>query len=143
MKNIVIEKSENGTYIVKADTERFGAQAVMFESFDRSECARYIIRTAIKMYTITKEEFYLSVLLAWMDEKKQKQYDENRGRNAHFTGHYGFSMTYIYTTEEGGLYIKCTGCRSGFSVFFNPDGTVAKSAPAIKSMTKLGFSYNF
>lgn len=42
MKNIRIEKTNNRTYVVKADTERFGIQSIMFESYSLEECKRYI-----------------------------------------------------------------------------------------------------
>ncbi len=143
MRNIIVEKTSNNTYVVKADTERFGKQEIMFESYCKVECVRYIIRTAVKLYVVTKQECYLAVLLRWMDERKRNQYDENRGRNSFFTSHYGFSMTYVFMAEDGGLYIKCRGCRSSFSVFFNADGTTAKRAPKVKNMRRIGFSYNF
>ena len=41
MKNINISKTDNRTWVVKADTERFGIQEIMFESYKREECVKY------------------------------------------------------------------------------------------------------
>lgn len=40
--NFNIEKLESGTYVVRSDSERFGKQAITFESHSRSECVDYI-----------------------------------------------------------------------------------------------------
>lgn len=44
MTNINIARTNNGTWAVKADTERFGKQEIMFESYSRSECVEYASR---------------------------------------------------------------------------------------------------
>lgn len=44
MENINIERTGNGTFIVKADTERFGIQEIMFEGSSIDECENYIRR---------------------------------------------------------------------------------------------------
>ena len=41
-KNFRIYKTENNTYIVKADSKRFGKQAIVFESFKLRECFDWI-----------------------------------------------------------------------------------------------------
>lgn len=41
MTNINIVRTNNGTWAVKADTERFGKQEIMFESHSRRECVAY------------------------------------------------------------------------------------------------------
>jgi len=41
MRNIKIESTDNNTFVVKADTERFGTQKIMFEGTD-NECVSYI-----------------------------------------------------------------------------------------------------
>ena len=56
MKNIVIEKTGNGTYAVKADTERFGEQEIMFESYSKGECVKYILKTMVFLFRTTGEE---------------------------------------------------------------------------------------
>lgn len=42
MKNINIEMTGNGTFVVKADTERFGKQEIMFEGLTREECMAWL-----------------------------------------------------------------------------------------------------
>lgn len=42
MKNIKIERVRKGYWIVKADTERFGIQEIMFEGIRREECRDYV-----------------------------------------------------------------------------------------------------
>jgi hypothetical protein len=40
-KNIKIERSYSGTWLVKADSQRFGEDAIMFESFRYKEASTY------------------------------------------------------------------------------------------------------
>ena len=42
MKNIRIVVTENGTIVVKADTKRFGKDAIMYEGHTFMECCDYI-----------------------------------------------------------------------------------------------------
>jgi len=45
MENINIEyNTSNRTYLVKADTKRFGIQEIMFEGLNKKECLDYINR---------------------------------------------------------------------------------------------------
>lgn len=41
-KNFRIYKTENNTFIVRADSERFGKQAIVFESYNTKECWQWI-----------------------------------------------------------------------------------------------------
>lgn len=42
MKNIRIEPTVNHTFVVRADTPRFGEHAIMFESCNAAECSEYL-----------------------------------------------------------------------------------------------------
>lgn len=42
MENIIIEHTKNNYWIVKADTERFGKNEVLFEGINFNECLNYI-----------------------------------------------------------------------------------------------------
>ena len=42
MENIKIEITSKNTYVVKADTERFGIQEIMYEAPSRKDCVEYI-----------------------------------------------------------------------------------------------------
>lgn len=42
MMNVTIEKSNNNTYLVYADTERWGEHEIMFESYSREECITWL-----------------------------------------------------------------------------------------------------
>lgn len=42
--NFTISKSDNNTYLVRGDSERFGKNAILFESFKKSECEAYVGR---------------------------------------------------------------------------------------------------
>lgn len=44
--NFNIEKLDRGTFVVRSDSERFGKQAITFESFSRDECVDYIARNS-------------------------------------------------------------------------------------------------
>lgn len=41
-KNFRIYVTETGTFVVKADSKRFGKQSIMFESFDVKSCWKWI-----------------------------------------------------------------------------------------------------
>ena len=41
-KNFHIYATENATFIVRADSKRFGKQAIVFESFSTKECISWI-----------------------------------------------------------------------------------------------------
>lgn len=41
-KNFHIYATENGTFIVRADSKRFGKQAIVFESFSTKECVNWV-----------------------------------------------------------------------------------------------------
>lgn len=40
-ENIKIERTDNGTWVVRADSKRFGKEAIMFESFRYKEASAY------------------------------------------------------------------------------------------------------
>lgn len=42
MKNFRIYLTDNGTYVVKADSKRFGKQSIVFESFSVKECVSWM-----------------------------------------------------------------------------------------------------
>lgn len=42
MKNFKLEKTPTGTWVVKADSRRFGQQAIVFESYKMMECVAWI-----------------------------------------------------------------------------------------------------
>ena len=43
MKNIRIESTSNDTFVIRADTPRFGESAIMFESYNAAECSEYLV----------------------------------------------------------------------------------------------------
>ena len=48
MKDVRIVASSNRTYLVRATTERFGKDAVLFESWNWNECIGYLRRNGIE-----------------------------------------------------------------------------------------------
>ena len=70
MKSINIEQLASGTYAVKADTERFGEQEIMFESYSKAECVQYILKTMAFLFRATGKEMYLAKMVRWMGEDK-------------------------------------------------------------------------
>lgn len=40
--NFKIEKTDNNTYVVRADSDRFGKQAIVFESYSHRECLNWM-----------------------------------------------------------------------------------------------------
>lgn len=139
MKNIKIERIESGTYVVKADTERFGEQEIMFESYSEAECVQYILRAAAFLLRATRDPAYLTIIADWMGEKKNKQIREACSRNCYLTSVYNLEQIYVYESENGGTYVRMEGTRTTFTLFIDRDGLVKKRAPAIKSMKECGF----
>ena len=41
-RNFQIFKTEQNTFVVRADSKRFGKQAIVFESYNTKECWRWI-----------------------------------------------------------------------------------------------------
>lgn len=133
MKNISIENTGNGTYVVRADTERFGEQEIMFESYNKAECVKYILKTAVFLFRATGKEMYLAEMVNWMGEDKMAKLEAACGRNAYPTSYYGLEHVRTYESEDGGVYIKMEGTRSSFSLYVDENGVV-KKAPPIKTM---------
>lgn len=48
MQNVVVEVLDNNTIVVKADTERFGKNAIMFQGWTFMMCFDYIRRATRK-----------------------------------------------------------------------------------------------
>lgn len=44
MKNITIAVTDNRTIVVKADTERFGKGAILYEGYTFMQCCEYVRR---------------------------------------------------------------------------------------------------
>ena len=137
MKSINIEQLASGTYAVKADTERFGEQEIMFESYSKAECVQYILKTMAFLFRATGKEMYLAKMVRWMGEDKMAKLEAACGRNAYLTSYYGLEHIRTYESESGGVYIKMEGTRSYFSVFIDENGVI-KKAPAVKTMRYRG-----
>jgi len=108
MKNIAIEATVNGTYVVRADTERFGEHEIMFESYSKSECVQYILKTVAFLFRATDKELYLAEMIDWMGEDKRSKLTAACERNAYLTSYYGLEHIRTYESENGGVYIKMT-----------------------------------
>lgn|GEM_PF-4474032 len=54
MTNFNITATDNKTYIVKADSDRFGKQAIVFESYKYGECAEYVNNHGGEVLTLEK-----------------------------------------------------------------------------------------
>ena len=52
MKNVRVEDTSNGTFIVRADTDRFGVQEIMFESFSFDDVFHYLFDNDIPTDTV-------------------------------------------------------------------------------------------
>lgn len=49
-KNIKIERTDNSTWVVRADSQRFGTGAIMFESFRYKEASAYARKLKTGIY---------------------------------------------------------------------------------------------
>lgn len=137
MKNIIIEKTGDGTYVVKADTERFGKQEIMFESYSKVECVGYILKVVTFLFRSTGKEMYLAEMVNWMGDGKMAKLEAACGRNAYLTSYYGLEHIRTYESESGGVYVKMEGTRSSFSLYVDGNGVI-KRAPSIKTMREIG-----
>lgn len=137
MKNIRIEKTSNGTYIVKADTKRFGEQEIMFESFSKDECVQYILKTVVFLFQATGKKMYLATMIDWMGKDKMSKLVSACERNCYLTSYYGLEHIYVYESATGGVYVKMEGTRSSFSLYIDGNGEI-KRAPAVKTMRETG-----
>lgn len=137
MKNIRIEKTSTGTYVVRADTDRFGTQEIMFESFDKNECVQYILKTVVFLFRATGKQTYLADMIDWMGKDKMTKLTSACERNAYLTSYYGLEHIRVYESAAGGVYVKMEGTRSSFSLFIDGNGNI-KRAPAVKTMRERG-----
>ena len=137
MENIKIERTNNGTFVVKADTERFGKQEIMFESFNKDECVQYIMKSVVSLFRATGKKIYLAAMIDWMDKDKRTKLISACERNAYLTSYYGLEHIRVYESATGGVYVKMEGTRSPFTVYIDRNGEI-KRAPAVKTMRKLG-----
>lgn len=137
MKNIKIEKTENHTYIVRATTDRFGENEIMYESFNVEDCRKYIISTLVLIYKMSKTPALIGEIIKWMPEKKKAVLANAAYRNNLMTSEYGLEhVQTLEHREKHGLYIEMSGCRSGFAVYITDSGEI-KRAPNTKDMTKI------
>lgn len=139
MENIKIEKVERG-YIVKADTERFGKDEVMYEAPTKDDCIKYIVRTLSTLYRMTRKQRFLKALVDWMPENKLHRLRKACLRNAHLTGFYGLGLGHAFVDERDGLYIRLTGCRSNWVAYINRNGEFT-NCPSKKEMEVIDIFY--
>lgn len=117
MKNIKIEKTTNNTYVVKADTERFGKQRIIFESYKINDCINYL-KSFEKLITESVYQQVAEILLENMPENKKELLSSAINRNDSFTSFRGLENINLYITENGTL-LKMRGVRCGFVLFMD------------------------
>lgn len=120
MKNIKIEKTTNNTYVVKADTERFGKQRIIFESYKINDCINYLKSFEKFGFRITESVYQqvAEILLENMPENKKELLSSAINRNDSFTSFRGLENINLYITENGTL-LKMRGVRCGFVLFMD------------------------
>lgn len=120
MKNIKIKKTSNNTYVVKADTEKFGKQTTMFESYKINDCIKYLKSFEEFGLKITENVYQqvAEILLANMPENKKELLSSAVNRNDALTSFRGLENINLYITENGTL-LKMRGVRCGFVLFMD------------------------
>lgn len=120
MKNINIEKTVNNTYVVKADTDRFGKQEILFESYKINDCLNYLKSFEKFGFKITKSVYQqiAEILLENMPENKKELLRSAINRNDALTSFRGLENINLYITENGTL-LKMRGVRCGFVLFMD------------------------
>ncbi len=118
MKNIKIEKTNNNTYVVKADTERFGKNEIMFESYKINDCIKYLKSFEKFGFKITENIYQqvAEILLDNMPNRKKELLESAVNRNDSFTSFRGLENVELYVTENGTL-LKMRGVRCSFVLF--------------------------
>lgn len=69
MKNIKIKEIRQNYYVVVADTERFGAQEIVFEGISFEECAKWVkahVKEQKKALWAVKVESKVTKNLSWI-----------------------------------------------------------------------------
>lgn len=56
MTNFNISKTDNNTYVVRGDSERFGKNAILFESYKKSDCDKYVMENNPNVIHVVGEE---------------------------------------------------------------------------------------
>jgi len=128
MKNIRIEKTDS-SYIVIADTEQFGKDAILFEGISEAECRQYIIRgmLLIARYSHSRSEIdeAVRVILLNIGIEKQKQIAAQCYRNFCYTSD-GVLDGYAFYFGERGAYLSMKGCQCGLKIYINDYGEVTR-----------------
>lgn len=68
--NFKVDRLESGNFVVRSDSERFGKQAITFESHSRDECVGYISRNLIPL---TPHYYIIEDLSTWSNSGTGKQ----------------------------------------------------------------------
>lgn len=128
MKNIKIEKTMNNTYVVKADTERFGKQRIIFESYRINDCVKYLKSFEKFGFRITESVYQqvAEILLENMPENKKELLSSAINRNDSFTSFRGLENINLYVTENGTL-LKMSGVRCSFVLFMDNYSTYRRT----------------
>lgn len=135
MKNVRIEKKGTNYYVVIADTERFGKDAVMFEGINKEECENYIERTMKMLEEISmtygqKEEKVIKEIAEILkkNEKKNAQFESFMNRCFALTSDYGFDLDKEtwHSREETYTIYEMKGTRAGLRIVVNSNGEVVR-----------------
>lgn len=128
MKNITIERTNNNTYVVYADTERFGKHEIMFEGISEEECKAFIknVKEAIAKTIIEK-----------VAEQKKEQFTKFFNRCYALTGDCGWYA--VIERYDCGWYAKFEGTKSAVNGFMK-DGEVVRKPRTAKLIDKC-FAY--
>lgn len=127
MENITIEKTDNMTYAVYADTKRFGKHEMMFESYRLSECKEWLIKNS-------------NVLKAVDAAKKTEGFRKFTYRVFCYTSDSEAYRTKILLTDKG-VYVMFDGCRSNYRIFVDTNFKVIRKPKKIKGI-EIKIRYN-
>lgn len=138
MKNVRIERTGNDTFVVRFDTVRFGRNAIMFESFRRDDCVRYIMRAAAMIIKFSdsfeaREDAY-EAIIHFLPVEKKRQIVNACGRNAYFTSAWTLEWTEVDFFMEG-MYLTFRGVQTSVNVWISAGGSVGRK-PAKKRIIR-------
>lgn len=139
MKNVSIETTTNKTFVVYADTKRFGKHEIMFESYRREDCVRYIMRMAVSIIKYSKnakdrDDAY-EVLIRFLPVEKKAQIVRACGRNAYFTSAWTLEWTEVEVIDKG-IYLTFRGVQTSVGMWISNEGNICRK-PNRKSLTRI------
>lgn len=145
--NINIISNNLGGWLVTGDTERFGKEAILFESPKQDECINYIRRTLTMYIRVSCErkryseaERLVNILMEWLEERKQTVIKNTcLAESENYSN--GTLPATVYLTECG-MYVKAERSPYRFTFYINKNGENVNKPRKDKIIKELASQYD-